>query len=113
MKTKIQLTFLLIWMFSSSSYALDHVNKTISILQSPDNRPCTFFRLADVQVADPEVMDNPWFAVPQTHIAYREIVSFLLTAYSSGMNVTVATSGVGKAECSGIATISYVRLDVE
>ena len=77
----------------SSANAASHTNKQVADLLAPDYRPCTFFQLQGVAEADPVNPNNPWFAVPNDHIGYDEIVSMLITATTSQRQITVATNG--------------------
>jgi hypothetical protein len=73
--------------------ATTHTSKQVTVIHSPDGRECTFFMLTGVAEADPVSAGNAWFAVPKTHVGYKEIVSFLMTARITGESVTVSTSG--------------------
>lgn len=70
-----------------------HYDKPVLIVHSPDTRDCVFFQLSGVTVADPVTPGVPWFALPKTHLGYKEIVSMLLMARVTGKTITVATSG--------------------
>lgn len=81
-----------------------HIGKQVSAIHSPDSRPCTFFKLNGVTDADSATPGNPWFAVPQTHLGYDEILSMLITAYTTQTQMSVVTSGLS----CGHASVSYV-----
>src|SRR5689334_10571203 len=79
----------------------------VSILFPPDTRECTFFQLSGVTEADPVVPGNPWFAVPKTHLGYKEIFVVLLTARSNGRTITVQTDGT---TACGHAAVLFVTM---
>jgi hypothetical protein len=87
--------------------ATQHSGRQVVQLHSPDTRECTFFMLTGVAEADPVLPGNPWFAVPKTHVGYKEIVSFLMTARITGESLTVYTAGT---TACGHATVSAVLL---
>lgn|SRR6266853_2164882 len=94
---------------ASAAAQTSHIGKTIELLQSPDDRPCTFFMLKGITQSDPITPGNPWFALPKAHIGYKEMLSFLLIAYSSGKTVNVYTSGATVPECgnAGVRLVSF------
>jgi len=75
-------------------------------IQSPDSRPCTFFQLKGVTQASPARV-SPWFAVNRSALGYKEMVSMLLMAFSSGRSVMVTTTGALDDAC-GEAQVSRV-----
>ncbi len=91
----------------SASYAATHTGKYVAELHSPDTRPCTFFRLKDVAVADPGVSNSEWFSVPQSHTGYKEILAFLVTAYSTGKTINVYTTGAVECEHPGVGVVTF------
>jgi hypothetical protein len=75
-------------------------------IQSPDGRPCTLFRLKDVNQAS-SARVSPWFAVNQSTVGYKEMVSILLMAFASGKSVTVGITGGLDGQC-GEAQVTRV-----
>ena len=102
-----QLAILLFLLLPSISQAQNHISKTIAIIHSPDHRACAFFTLEGVTEADPVKPGNEWFAVPISHNGYDTIISMLLTAYSTGKPISVATTGA--LSCSH-AGVSHIKL---
>lgn len=51
---------------------------------------------------------NPWFSVPLTHNGHDVIISMLLTAYTTGKTLRVATTG--QISC-GHAEVRSVQFD--
>ena len=95
-------------MFSSLNvYATTYINQELSIIRSPDTRPCMLFQL--VSVPDAGGSGNPWFALKQNHIAYNEIVSMLLAAKMGMKKVSVSTNDKVVAEC-GHVEVTVVSL---
>ena len=84
-----------------------HERKTVLVFHSPDTRPCSFFRLEGVAEADPVVPGRWWFAIPQDHIGYDEIVAMMIAAHTTGRPVDVVTDGT--VVC-GHARVGLVRL---
>lgn len=87
--------------------AAAHYNKEVAVLQSPDTRECVFFKLTGVTEADPIAPGISWFAVPKTHVGYKEIVATLMLARAAGKPLTVVeTSGAlacGHAAVLGVS----------
>src|SRR5262249_15344953 len=89
-----------------------HTGAHIGTVQSPEpNRDCFFFTLVGVTKAEPQVnptqLNDPWFAVPRTHLGFREILAIVLTASSLVRSVEVLTTG--SAAC-GEAGVNRVLL---
>ncbi len=71
-----------------------HQSKTVAEIQPPQaGVDCLFFRLTGVAQADPIQPNNPYFALPRTHVGFKEIYALMLAAYMSGTPVSVKTSG--------------------
>lgn len=87
--------------------SVEHPNKLVTELHSPDTRACAFFRLDGVSEADPVKPGNPWFAVPTNHRGYDVIVDNLRVAIVHDKRVYVSTTGT--LEC-GHAALLKVRL---
>ncbi|GAA6166899.1 hypothetical protein NBRC116591_07090 [Sessilibacter corallicola] len=98
----------LIILFANTAQALgSNLNKSVTIIHSPDHRPCTFFQLEGVTEASPAVPNEPWFSVNINHDGHEVIVSILLTALTSGKKVDVITTG--DVDC-GFTQVSSVRI---
>jgi len=81
---------------------------TIQIMHSPDSRPCFFFTLDGVPIADSTIhTTSPWFAIAQTAINYKEVVALVLFARANGVPITATTSGGGAC---GLAEVGSVEL---
>ncbi len=74
-----------------ASWASEHAWKAVAIVHSPDSRDCVFFQLVGVSEADQVAPGNPWFAVPKSHLGFKEIFSMLITARVTGQSVYVST----------------------
>jgi hypothetical protein len=93
---------------AQSASAANFANKAIiDLLMDVNSRPCLFFTLDGVTVADPVVPWNPWFAVPKSASNFAEINAMLLSAKLAGRPISVETDGT--TSC-GIATVSWVNL---
>lgn len=91
------------------SYGVGYSSHRIETIQSPDDRPCLFFRLIGVTSnADPAVGTTPWFAVPLSHQAFDVISSILLIGYTTDRNMEIHTSG---NEACGHAEVFSVAFD--
>jgi hypothetical protein len=55
----------------------------VTVIQSPDNRPCAFFQVNNAQ---------PWYAIPMSDIAFAQEYETMLSAYMSGFAVTFRTT---------------------
>ena len=90
-----------------TAWPASDANKSVTIVQSPDNRECIFFQLEGVSVADPATPGTAWFSVSQSHAGYKEIVAALMMARATGaplQNVTTTGSvACGHAEVSSVA----------
>ena len=83
-----------------------HDHKAVSDIVQDGTRPCLFFRLVGVDVADP-AHSTHWFAIPRTHSAFAESFALLVTARAARLNVRVTTTGT--ASC-GLATVDEIYL---
>jgi hypothetical protein len=87
----------------------DFSGKTVALLSSPTtSADCVYFTLNGVSVADPAVPGQPWFAVPRTHLGFKEIVSLLSTAKATDKPLTVRSSS--QFAC-GYVVVDYVFLE--
>lgn len=78
----------------AAATAAVHINKEVAVVHSPDTRECVFFQLSGVTEADPSTPGVPWFAVPKTHVGYKEVFATLMLARATGRPLNhVATSG--------------------
>ena len=84
-----------------------HIQKTISVIQSPDTRTCLFFQLDGVAEADPVVPNVAWFALPQAHVGYDEIFSMILTAYTTGTPINVYTTSTVQCGHAGVNILRF------
>jgi hypothetical protein len=84
---------------ASAANAGDFNNKTVSLIQGPDGRPCTFFILDGVSSADPATPGTPWMALRQSSSGYKENLVILMTAKLAGRPINVSTTGLVVAEC--------------
>jgi hypothetical protein len=102
--TLVRISVLSGLLFSASSHAAEHTNRLIGNIEPPDAvRDCVFFTLQGVDIADPAVENNQWFAVPRSHLGFKEIYSALLMARATGALVKVTTTGTPISACSGHA----------
>lgn len=90
---------------SLQANAVEHTG-TVERMLPPDSRPCLFFTLTGVSVADPSLPSSPWFAIRQSQNGYKETFALLLAAKHTGLPVTVSTTGGVVTEC-GHAGIVY------
>ena len=81
-------------------------NKEISIMRM-DYRPCVLFQLKDVP--DAGGTGSPWFALRDTHIHQKEIMSVLISAKVSGKKVDVEATSTVLADC-GHSEVQVVHL---
>lgn len=88
------------------SAAQTHRGAKVLGLHIDATRPCAFFRLERVGVADP-VTATPWFSLPKSHPAFPELYAMLLTASVTGKSVDVQTTGT--FDC-GFAAVDFVGL---
>jgi hypothetical protein len=98
----IFLSFVLLWGTASQTVFAQrlHTNVQIRQLHSPDvYRPCAFFTLVGVDVADPAVPNLPWFALPQAANGYQEKWALLIAAKFAGKPITVLTNS--NETCAG------------
>lgn len=70
-----------------------------------DSRPCVFFWLTGVDVAD-SVVPGSAFALAKTHPNYSELNAMLLTAKAGGRKVTVTTTGVSACGYAAVEQIA-------
>lgn len=91
----------------SHAQAIDYAGN--GIVRSPDGRPCTFFQLSGVAVADPVVPASPWFVIPQSAVGYKEMLAMLMTAKITGAKIYVTTTGTVNA-ARGQAEVSVIHL---
>lgn len=98
---------LILSMSVSSILADTYEWHNVSVVRSPDDRPCLFFQLKDVPNVDST--GNAWFVVKQTHIGYKEILSMIISAKMAEKTISVSTSGSIVPEC-GHAEVVVVHL---
>jgi hypothetical protein len=85
--------------------AVWHQNKQPLGLQMDASRPCAFFRLEGVAVADPAVNSQEWFALTRSHPAFAELWAALVTAKAGKLPIDVKTLGT---EACGHAAVDIV-----
>jgi hypothetical protein len=91
---------------AAASAQTAHENKTVYDIVEDGTRPCLFFRLTGVLVADGAI-SGEWFAVPREHLAFNELFAMLLTARILQLPVRVSTTGT--ASC-GFATVDSLTI---
>jgi hypothetical protein len=87
--------------------ATDHYGKLVGQLFGPDYRDCFFFTLQGVGQADPVTPGNHWFAVPSSHLGFKELFSLIMSQRLAGQTVNVTTTGTvacGLAEVRSVWT---------
>ncbi len=105
---KNTITILLLMLITSGvATAGTYEWNNVSVIRSPDGRPCLFFQLKGVSNVDST--GNPWFVVKQSHVGYKEILSMIVAAKISGKTMSVSTSGNVVPEC-GHAEVVVVHL---
>lgn len=87
--------------------AVGHSGKEVSMIETSSGAPCTYFQLNGVGEADPVVANSPYFAVSQTHVGYKEIISILLVARTTGKVLTVVTTGGVACGHAAVSRINY------
>jgi hypothetical protein len=92
---------------ATPAMAAYHTNQLIGRIQMPDTRPCVFFFLQGVSVADPINPGDMWFTLPKSDPAYYEKMSTLVNAKLAGKTINVVTDG--SVSC-GKATALTVEL---
>ena len=98
---------ILFLILSFNVHAVSHINKDIEVIQSPDSRPCVFFKLVGVSEADPVKSGNAWFSIPLSHVGIDQFYSMLLTAKTASNKIDVITTGT--LEC-GHASVQSIQL---
>lgn len=101
------LSIITLLLLAAYSNADNHNGKMVSLIHSGDTRDCYFFKLEGVAEADDILPNNPWFAVPFSKVSSDNIFALLLTAKTSGLPITVMTSGANV--CDGHAEVSNVQ----
>ncbi|MDP5277681.1 hypothetical protein Q9Q95_01990 [Sphingomonas sp. DG1-23] len=90
----------------SAFAATTHTAKRVEGILA-DSRPCVFFTLDGVSLADALVPDSPYFALSKSHASYAELNALLLTAKATGRPVTITTSG---STVCGHAAVEFVLM---
>jgi hypothetical protein len=84
--------------------AVAHLVKTVSRIQTADNRDCFFFQLSGVSISDPAVTPtSDWFAIPRTHVGYRDLVQMVTMAKLTQNPIDVYTTGVIPVTTGGVS----------
>jgi hypothetical protein len=83
-----------------------HDDKTVLDMLE-DTRPCVFFRLNGVTIADPAI-GGDWFVIPRSHIAFAELFAMLLTARV--MHLTVYVHTTGATACGGVVEVDKIYI---
>ena len=97
---------------SSLALAATFENRVVGRIEAPDyTRDCIFFTLQNVAGTDPSAPTDPWFVVPRNHPGFREIYSALIAARATGAPVSVYTTGVPDASCSGHYGVSTIIVE--
>lgn len=91
-----------------SAQAVDYTGNgyQVGMIRSPDGRPCTFFTLNGVSVADPILPNSPWFVIPQSAVGYKEMLALLVSAKLTAKPLFVSTTGSVNTACG--AAEAYV-----
>lgn len=85
---------------ASTSYVrAEEIVLPVSIVHSPDGRPCTFVQLQG---------RTDWFAIPTDQIGYKETIAFLTVSFVSGSTLWISTDTVNTA--CGYPRLSATRL---
>jgi hypothetical protein len=82
--------------------------KRVSQIHGGDSRPCIFFTLQEVDLADPVVPTGGWFALPRSHPGFKETYALLVAAKLTQSPLFVATSGVLVAGCGHVGVDAVV-----
>jgi hypothetical protein len=82
---------------------MTYTSKVVAEIQPPQAaQDCVYFRLDGVGVADSGVLsNNPYFALPRTHVGFKEIYALLMSAYLTGTTVSVRTTGAAAGGACG------------
>lgn len=85
---------------------VQHFNKTVLWLETDAVNSCIFFRLADVNEANPVVPNDVYFAIDMTKANAKEMYASILGARLSGSSVNrVLTNGEVACGKSKVLTI--------
>lgn len=98
---------LIAFCFSSSSYAVEHIGKKVSVVQSSTTTNCVYIQLENVLEADPVKPNSPWFAVAKDNASKADVLGIAMTAFTADLSVTVKTTN--SIVCNQ-AEISNIRL---
>jgi hypothetical protein len=87
-----------------------HISKTIAEVQPPQaGKDCVYFRLNGVTEADPILPNNPYFALPRTHVGFKEIYAMMLAAYLGGTSVSAQTTGAAAGgDCGAYVAVNWL-----
>lgn len=103
------LSLTVVVLLPGSAVASGFGNKAIvDFLMDVNSRPCVFFTLDGVAVADSVVPGSPWFAIPKSASNFAEVNAMLMSAKLAGRPISVVTDGT--TSC-GLATVSVVNLN--
>jgi hypothetical protein len=73
-----------------------------------DARPCAFFTLDNVAIADPNAPNGQaWFAIPTSTPNYKDLFSLLVSAKLAGKKISVIT--IGAIDCG--MPFSYAKVE--
>ena len=101
------MTILISCGISLAAFPASHDNKVVDKLLPPDWRPCTFFTLQGVVAADPSLSPSqPWFALSNASVGYKEMYALLLAAKLSSTPLVVTTSGV--SDCGAYPNVIQI-----
>jgi hypothetical protein len=90
---------------TSPALAAYHTNQLIGRIQMPDSRPCVFFFLQGVSVADPVNPGDMWFTLPKSDPAYYEKMTTLVNAKLAGKTINVVTDGTISCGKANVLTV--------
>lgn len=108
MKLKFAKAFILLLLFNHA-YAKEWLDKKVGAVQVNAANGCLYFALDGVAEADPVTPGQPWMTLEPDNISQKEILSLLMLAYASKVDVKVVTTGLKTPVC-GYSQVQYVRL---
>jgi hypothetical protein len=100
---------------SPSASAAEFWNKQVRDVHGGDGRPCVFFTLQNPGQSDPIAADpviaggSGWFALPKSHVTFKESYALLLTSKLTKAPIHVVTTGVLISECGHVG-VSFMVL---
>jgi hypothetical protein len=108
-------TALVLGAMSPSASAAEFWTKQVRDVHAGDGRPCVFFTLQNPGQTDPIAADpviaagSAWFALPKSHVTFKENYSLLLTSKLTKAPIHVITTGALISECGHVG-VSFMVL---